>query len=56
MKVADTDENKWIHEYYDERWEHYFETLRKDIKDIGQVEAMADRMAMEDVYNLDMEG
>ena len=49
-------DNKWIHDYYDERWQHYYDVLTKDIKDIGQVEAMCDRMAMEDVENLEMEG
>ena len=49
-------DNKWINDYYDERWQHYYDVLTKDIKDIGQVEAMCDRMAMEDVYNLNMEG
>jgi len=54
--ITDSNENKWIHDYFDERYEHYVEVLSKDIKDVGQVEAMADRMAMEDIYNLDMEG
>ncbi len=49
-------DNKWIHDYYDERWQHYYDVLTKDIKDIGQVETIADRLAMEDVYNLNMEG
>ena len=49
-------DNKWIHDYYDERWQHYYNVFTKDIKDIGQVEAMCDRMAMEDVENLEMEG
>ena len=51
-----SNDNKWIHDYYDERWQRYYDELCKDIKDIGQVEEMADRMAMEDVDNLEMEG
>ena len=45
-----------IHDYYDERWQHYYDELSKQIKDIGEVETIADRLAMEDVENLDMEG
>jgi len=51
-----SNDNKWIHDYYDERWQHYYDELCKDIKDIGQVEEMADRMDMEDVDDLAMEG
>ena len=51
-----SNDNKWIHDHYDERWQHYYDELGKDIKDIGQVEEMADRMAIEDVDNLEMEG
>ena len=51
-----SNDNQWIHEYYEERWQHYYDELCKDIKDIGQVEDIADRLAMEDVYNLNMEG
>ena len=54
--VWDLVDDKWVHDYYDERWQHYYDVLTKDIKDIGQVEAMCDRMAMEDVENLEMEG
>ena len=43
-----SNDNKWIHDYYDE--------LSKQIKDIEEVETIADRLAMEDVENLDMEG
>ncbi len=51
-----SNDNKWIHDYYDERHEHYIKVLSVDIKDVKLVEAMADRMAMEDVNNLEMEG
>ena len=49
-------DNKWIYDYYDERWQHYYAVLCKDIQDIGQVVTIAHRLAMEDVNNLDMEG
>ena len=51
-----SNDNKWIHDYFDERWQHYYDVLTKDIKDVELVEAMADRMAMEDINNLEMEG
>ena len=56
MSISNTQRNNFLHDFYDDKWKHYYKELRKDIKDNNQAEEIADRLAMEDVYNLNMEG